>query len=130
VGVGVSLAARGSATFAEHEVKLVASLAEPLGNAIRVHAQRAGSASAQGAPIPGLMLFDVRDALVSANDEARAWLAELPAAPHLPTDLGVGVPPWNMALVFRARAIAEGRAGGATRARVRTERGAWLVCHG
>jgi DNA-binding CsgD family transcriptional regulator len=35
-----------------------------------------------------------------------------------------------LATVFRARAVAEGRGDGAARARMRTRRGSWVVCHG
>jgi DNA-binding CsgD family transcriptional regulator len=78
---------------------------------------------------PGLLLFDRDGALVSANAEARAWLAELPADQDLPSDLDVGVPMWLLGTVFRALAVARGRGDGTARSRVRTRRGSWLVCH-
>jgi DNA-binding CsgD family transcriptional regulator len=90
-------------------------------------------ACALGAPVPdvrpGLLLFDPDGGLLSANDEARAWLAELPHEQDLPSDLGVGVPMWMLGTVFRALAVVAGRGDGTARSRVRTRRGTWLVCH-
>jgi DNA-binding CsgD family transcriptional regulator len=90
-------------------------------------------ACALGAPVPdvrpGLLLFDPDGGLLSANDEARAWLAELPYEQDLPSDLGVGVPMWMLGTVFRALAVVAGRGDGTARSRVRTRRGTWLVCH-
>jgi DNA-binding CsgD family transcriptional regulator len=90
-------------------------------------------ACALGAPVPdvrpGLLLFDPDGGLLSANDEARAWLAELPHEQDLPSDLGVGVPMCMLGTVFRALAVVAGRGDGTARSRVRTRRGTWLVCH-
>ena len=90
-------------------------------------------ACALGAPVPdvrpGLLLFDPDGGLLSANDEARAWLAELPSEQDLPSDLGVGVPMWMLGTVFGALAVARGGGDGTARSRVRTRRGTWLVCH-
>jgi DNA-binding CsgD family transcriptional regulator len=90
-------------------------------------------ACALGAPVPdvrpGLLLFDPDGGLLSANDEARAWLAELPYEQDLPSDLGVGVPMWMLGTVFGALAVARGGGDGTARSRVRTRRGTWLVCH-
>jgi DNA-binding CsgD family transcriptional regulator len=47
----------------------------------------------------------------------------------VPSDLGVAVPVWMLATVFRALAVARARGDGTARARVRTRRGLWLVCH-
>jgi hypothetical protein len=108
----------------------VASLSAPLGEALRV---RARPADALGAPPrggrPELLLFDRDGALLSANEEARVWLAELPHDQDLPSDLDVGVPMWMLGTVFRALAVAGGRGDGTARSRVRTRRGRWLVCH-
>jgi DNA-binding CsgD family transcriptional regulator len=121
---------RGRAPFSRQETELVASLSAPLGEALRV---RARPADLLGEPVPGgrpgLLLFDLDGALLSANEEARAWLAELPHEQDLPSDLGVGVPMWMLGTVFRALAVAGGRGDGTARSRVRTRRGAWLACH-
>jgi DNA-binding CsgD family transcriptional regulator len=81
------------------------------------------------AAAPGLLLFDRAGVLVSANEQARAWLAELPHDQDLPSQPGVAVPMWMLATVFRALAVVDGRGDGTARARVRTRRGSWLVCH-
>ena len=116
---------RGQTPFTQAETELVASLSAS-GEALRVRARPADLGLAP-AGRPGLLLFDRDGALVSANAEARAWLAELPADQDLPSDLDVGVPMWL--LVFRALAVAHGRGDGTARSRVRTRRGTWLVCH-
>jgi hypothetical protein len=74
-------------------------------------------------------VFYRHGALGAANQEARAWLAELPGDQDLPSDLGLGVPMWLLAAVFGALAGAGGGGAGTARARVRTRRGTWLVCH-
>ncbi len=121
---------RGQAAFSQQETELVASLSAPLGEALRSRARPAGL---PGRPVPdgrpGLLLFDRRGGLVSANQEARAWLAELPSEQDLPSDLGVGVPMWMLGTVFGALAVARGGGDGTARSRVRTRRGTWLVCH-
>jgi DNA-binding CsgD family transcriptional regulator len=121
---------RGQAAFSQQETELVASLSAPLGEALRVRSRPDGFL---GAPVadgrPGLLLFDRDGELRSANEEARAWLAELPHEQDLPSDLGVGVPMWMLGTVFRALAVAAGRGDGTARSRVRTRRGTWLVCH-
>jgi DNA-binding CsgD family transcriptional regulator len=121
---------RGRAAFAPREIELVASLSAPLGEALRVQARPAGflGESLPGGR-PGLLLFDRHGSLVSANEEARAWLAELPHEQDLPSDLGVGVPMWMLGTVFGALAVARGGGDGTARSRVRTRRGTWLVCH-
>jgi DNA-binding CsgD family transcriptional regulator len=121
---------RGQAAFSQQETELVASLSAPLGEALRSRARPAGL---PGRPVPdgrpGLLLFDRRGGLVSANQEARARLAELPSEQDLPSDLGVGVPMWMLGTVFGALAVARGGGDGTARSRVRTRRGTWLVCH-
>jgi DNA-binding CsgD family transcriptional regulator len=121
---------RGQTPFTQAETELVASLSAPLGEALRVRARPddpLGGLAPAGRP--GLLLFDRDGALVSANAEARTWLAELPADQDLPSDLDVGVPMWLLGTVFRALAVAHCRGDGTARSRVRTRRGTWLVCH-
>lgn len=120
----------GRAPFTSQETEMVASLAAPIGEALRV---RARPTEALGGLVrhdqPGLMLFDANTELVSTNEQAKAWLAELPEDRGLPTDLGIEVPMWVLATVFRAAAGCPGHGDGTARARVRTRRGPWLVCH-
>jgi DNA-binding CsgD family transcriptional regulator len=128
---GSLLRRRGRPPFSPQETELVASLSAPLGEALRARARPAGLL---GGPAvggrPGLLLFDRHGELVSANEEAKAWLAELPSEQNLlPSDLGVGVPMWMLGTVFGALAVARGGGDGTARSRVRTRRGTWLVCH-
>jgi hypothetical protein len=121
---------RGRPAFSRAETELVVSLSAPLGEALRAHARPAGLL---GGTVPygrpGLLLFDRHGGLLSANEEARAWLVELPSEQDLPSDLGVGVPMWMLGTVFGALAVARGDGDGTARSRVRTRRGTWLVCH-
>jgi DNA-binding CsgD family transcriptional regulator len=121
---------RGRAPFTRAEIELVAGLSAPLGEALRVRA-RPDEVLSGLVPDgrPGLLLFDRHGALTSANEEARTWLAELPHEQDLPSDLGVGVPMWLLGTVFGALAVAREGGDGTARARVRTRRGTWLVCH-
>jgi DNA-binding CsgD family transcriptional regulator len=121
---------RGQVPFDQWEIELVASLSAPLGEALRVRARPADLLGPpRGDGRPGLLLFDRHGELVSVNEDARAWLAELPHEQDLPSDLDVGVPMWLLGTVFQALAAADGRGDGTARTRVRTSRGSWLVCH-
>ena len=127
----VSLLRRQAQTpFTRRETDVVAGLAEPLGEVLRTHAQ---AGSPRNDPLiseePGLMIFDSAGDLVSINDQVARWLRELPADQCLPTDLGVAVPMWLMVTVFQAAADVSGNHPGAARARIRSRRGQWLVCH-
>jgi DNA-binding CsgD family transcriptional regulator len=120
----------GSPSFTGRETALVAGLSAPLGEALRQHARP--SDEPWGLPDhdrPGLLLFDEDGDVISVNDEARAWLAELPAEPGHATDLDVVVPVWMMITLYRANALRHGAGDGTARTRVRTRRGRWLVCH-
>jgi len=121
---------RGRPAFSRQETDLVASLSAPLGEALRMRARPAGFlGEAIPGGRPGLLLFDPDGGLVSANQAARTWLAELPHDQDLPSELGIGVPMWMLGTVFGALAVARGGGDGTARARVRTRRGTWLVCH-
>jgi len=74
-------------------------------------------------------VFDSDGELLSVNEEARHWLAELPEEPTLANDHGVPVPVWLLITMFRASAIRYGAGDGTARTRVRTRRGRWLACH-
>ena len=120
----------GQPAFSARETGLVAELSAPLGEALRRHAR---PTEALGGPVghdrPGILLFDADGNLVSINDEARAWLAELPDDSGLATDLGVELPVWMLIAMFRASGAHHGLGDGTARTRVRTRRGRWLVCH-
>lgn len=120
----------GAPPFSRRENALVASLSAPLGEALRGHA-RPGDAPAGTIADgrPGLLVFDPDGELVSINEEARQWLAELPPEPTLDTDHAVPIPVWMLITMFRASATRHGAGDGTARTRVKTRRGRWLVCH-
>ena len=129
----------GRPAFGAREVELLTSLSAPLAEAMREHA-RPGLAAGRGTfgQGPGLMLFAPEGDLVAINDDALAWLEELPplwgdgtaAEGGDTTRFGVTLPILVIATLMRARAIAEERDHGPARARMRSSAtGRWLVCH-
>ncbi|MFJ6214943.1 LuxR C-terminal-related transcriptional regulator [Streptomyces sp. NPDC092296] len=119
----------GAPAFDTRESGLVGSLTTPLAHRLRSFASPPVRPE-PGAPYgPGLLLFDEHGTLLSANDEARRHLAELPDTPATGTALGLRVPVWVHSTALRARAVADGRAHGASRIRLRGRGGTWLVCH-
>jgi DNA-binding CsgD family transcriptional regulator len=116
--------------FDAAEVELVASLSRPLAETIRAHARPTPARPPRGRePGPGVMLFAGDGGLIAANDDALAWLDELPPdageeTPH-PGTLPIAV----AGTLVRARAIAEQRDHGPARTRIRSRSGRWLVCH-
>jgi hypothetical protein len=95
-------------------------LSQLLGEALRDHARPTSAPAVEtGQRGPGLMLFAPTDELTSMNDDALAWLEEIPpdfgkCEPHR-----VRFPVVIAAALMRARAIAEERDHGSARARVR-----------
>jgi DNA-binding CsgD family transcriptional regulator len=81
------------------------------------------------------MMFAPGGELVSANDEALAWIEELPIDSwEKPADRPGQARPEILPLVLvstltRARASALHGEGGTCRSRTRTAAGRWLVCH-
>ncbi|RMI45639.1 helix-turn-helix domain-containing protein [Streptomyces triticirhizae] len=120
---------RGAPAFGEAETRLVASLVTPLAKTLRSFAEPAVNPLPDGSPGPGLLLLDASGGLLSVNEEARAYLADLPAGPATPSSFGIRVPAWVRATALQARAVAERRDRGPARVRVRTRSGRWLVCH-
>jgi DNA-binding CsgD family transcriptional regulator len=120
----------GQPAFTSGEAELVAGLSERIGEQLRLRARPTGPAAGLVRhDRPGMMLFDDAGELISVNEQARAWLAELPADPGPSSDLGVVVPIWLTVAVVHARVSAETRPGATTRIRVRSRRGPWVVCH-
>jgi DNA-binding CsgD family transcriptional regulator len=121
----------GAPPFTAHDTQLVASLAGPVGEALRRLARPADvPLSTIPHDRPGLVLFDEVGQIVSINAEARAWLAELPAEPGVPAGDGVELPLWMLITMFRANAVRHGGGDGTARTRVRSRSGRWFTCHG
>jgi DNA-binding CsgD family transcriptional regulator len=120
----------GRPPFTDQEVELVASLAEPLGDALRGQVRQEALASpAVDHEEPGVLLFDPTGELLSANEAATSWLEELAGERRFPTELGPELPLWMVVAVFHAAAAARWSGDASARVRVRSRRGVWLVGH-
>ena len=124
------LRAHGRPPFSERDMGVLATLSRPLALALRGCARidpRRWPGSNVGV---GLLMFGPSGDLISINDEARHWLAELPEIrlAEASTPLEIELPPWLASTVLRARGAA--MAGDATGAwgRVQARNGRWLVC--
>lgn len=121
--------ALGQPAFSPADGKLIESLVTPLAKRLRSYAEPGSVPMSEGPQGPGLLIFDSANNLVSANDEARQHLLDLPCGPSTVTALGIRVPAWIQSTAIQACAIAQERARGSARVRVRTRSGRWLVCH-
>ncbi|MGQ0574308.1 MAG: LuxR C-terminal-related transcriptional regulator [Pseudonocardia sp.] len=144
----------GRPEFSADDVALVTAVSSTVAGALRVRAITVPGATPSCCPgpvpvvpaaaasepglvhAPGLLLFDGGNALVSANDEAAAWLGQVYgcAASWLDVladttggDLSVAMP--VIPLLARARAVAAGYEPGPARLRLRDRSGRWLVMH-
>jgi hypothetical protein len=97
----------------------VAGLSAPLAEAVREHALPSTRALPPVARGPGLMLFGPAGDLISANDDALAWLEEVPPDAAEEEMFGARLPMVVAGALMRARAIAEERDHGVARARLR-----------
>jgi DNA-binding NarL/FixJ family response regulator len=134
--------ADGRRPFAVDEVEIVRAIGEPVARALRTHV-RATSPWLGQPSAPGLVVVDRHGRTVSANAEATCWLrdlwpelgertddAEMAALDARQSADGVlDVPTALIALVARARAVAEGRERVPARLRLRDHRGRWIVLH-
>ena len=136
---------RGRDAFGADDVTLMNKASPIIASALRNHV-RAQAPWLGVARAPGLIVFDDRSKVISANEDALHWLRQLlgrepdpviadvtpPAAgvdellesPELDRQI---TPIW--ALLARARAVAEGMDSRAARLRLRDQRGRWLVLH-
>jgi DNA-binding CsgD family transcriptional regulator len=121
--------AEGEAAFTAAERGFVESLATPVARRLRSYARHQPRDPADGPTGTGLLLFDTGGALISANDDARRYVEEMPEGPTSVTGLGIRVPLWVHGAAMRARAIAEDRTQETARIRLRSRTGRWLVCH-
>ncbi|HEY8466551.1 MAG TPA: helix-turn-helix transcriptional regulator [Solirubrobacterales bacterium] len=126
----------GRDPFSADEVEIAAALSGPLANAIRRHARpRPNAVTAVHGRGPGMMVLSPEGEIVSVNDDALAWLEELPATWDDPTvpvrrRFELDLPILVIGTLMRARAVAAQRDHGPARARMRSPvTGRWLVCH-
>jgi DNA-binding CsgD family transcriptional regulator len=115
---------RGRAAFDADETELVASLSQPLAEAVRDHARHGTAPAAESSDRgPGLLMFAPSGELLSANDEALAWLEQLPPDSGDHGTFSLPLPMVAAGTLMRARAAATARA------RLRSSTGRWLVFH-
>lgn len=126
--------------FDADDVEVIQGISGIVADAIRVHVRQAVPWTAPAAP--GVVVIGRDGSIVSANNEALAWLRllwpmtaqgagsrEAPVEILELRDRSVGVPTALFALVAKARAVADGRERGPARLRLRDERGRWVVLH-
>jgi DNA-binding CsgD family transcriptional regulator len=115
---------RGRPAFDGDDTELVASLSQPLAEAVREHARPAAVQDPEaGERGPGLLMFAPSGELLSANDEALAWLEQLPPDSGDHGTFSLPLPMVAAGTLMRARAAATARA------RLRSSTGRWLVFH-
>jgi DNA-binding CsgD family transcriptional regulator len=141
--------------FDEDDVAVMKGISSAVARALRSRVRQISPWLEQPSA-PGLVVIDRDGRVVSANTEALGWLRELwpmsPSSngPELASldagglrEIGLEVPTgtlltsWEggvrvtalIALVARARAVAEGRERAPARLRLRDRRGRWLVLH-
>jgi DNA-binding CsgD family transcriptional regulator len=116
--------------FADEEIAFVETIAPVVGRALRQSLISHPAAAACGRG-PGMAIVDADNRLVSATPEAVAWFEDLESTYRLPDPvLGMDVP--NEVTVAAREARARAAAGvvrGATRTRLRTRSGLWLLIH-
>ena len=117
--------------FTAAEEKLVADLSAPIAVAFRRTALLDAAAAADVPEAPGLLVFDRDGNLESFNDQAEAWLSELPPTdPRDQDGFSVPVPTPVRTVIALTRAIAAGVEQGTARVRLRSRAGRWLAIHG
>jgi DNA-binding CsgD family transcriptional regulator len=124
-----------SKPFEEADVELLATLSEPLGAAVRSRARPVpGVDHDLDGRGPGLLVLGPDGDLVSSNDDALAWVEELPIDGWelemlRPGPFSDRLPLVVISTVMRARVAAESGEAGGSRIRMRSRTGRWLVCH-
>jgi DNA-binding CsgD family transcriptional regulator len=114
---------RGAPNFAPRDVELLASLSGEFAEALQRVSVRQDLEAQTGDLDPGLLLLDDEDGIEMANDDAAAWLDELP-------DDGHRLPLVVTGVAQRARAIAAGESDVAAVARARAASGRWVLVRG
>lgn len=128
-GIAALFREQGRAPFDVAETRVVAALSGTVAQSLRRHALAPPDSVESRPNAPGMITFSADGSLVSLNDAALAWLDELPAGPAGPPLWGLRVPLEMGALLARTRAVAQGTESGATRLRLRSRSGQWLVIH-
>lgn len=136
-GVAALFREPGRDSFDEHDVAVLDAISPIVASAFRTHIAQAVPAPSF-AHAPGLMLFDRNGAIMSANDAASRWLADIYGA-DADTDwfeilAGLDSPDVDAAipivpLIARAHAVAAGRDPREARLRLRDRSGRWLTLH-
>ncbi len=128
--------------FDEEDLEIVRAIGDPIARALRTHVRTTSPWLGQPSA-PGLLVVDHQGRPISANSEALCWLRDLwpdlvessedarftPLAARACSNGVLEAPTPLMALVARARAIAEGRERVPARLRLRDQRGRWVVLH-
>jgi DNA-binding CsgD family transcriptional regulator len=117
--------AEGRACFSAAEERLLAELCAPVGEAFRRGALLPGDGGERQDEAPGMLVFGRSLRLAAVNDEAHAWLGELPGT--VEAGGGTLVPTVLLTVAAKARAIAAGHERGSARAHVQSRSGRWLV---
>ncbi len=129
---------KGRPAFDASDVAFVSAVSELIATALRAYVVAATPWLTSPAT-PGMLLFADDDRLVSSNPEALQWLEEL--RPLSGRDgswvlrlnegrpFDIDIPTSLVALVARAKAVADGLERGPARLRLRGRNGRWLVLH-
>jgi DNA-binding NarL/FixJ family response regulator len=131
----------GRPSFDDDEIEIVRSIGEPIARALRTYVR--ATSPWLGQPMaPGLLVVDPHGRAVSTNADAMCWLRDLwpelvdvADAPITSLDARASAngvldaPTALLALVARARAVADGRERVPARLRLRDRRGRWIVLH-
>lgn len=136
-GVAALMRELGRTPFDATEVAVLSAVSGIMARALRTHAALTNR-EPSCCNTPGLMLFDRSGGLLSANDAASCWLAdiygydvetnwfEVLAGLDSP-DVDAAIPIFP--LIARAHAVAAGRDAREARLRLRDRSGRWLVLH-
>lgn len=130
MGLRLALAGGGPATLHRRRGEAGRGPIVAIAEAFRRVALLQASASGALVEAPGLLVFDQHGILGSCNDQAEAWLREMPPADGAcQQPSGVPLPTEIRTVVALAHAIAAGVEQGVARARIQSRSGRWLIVH-
>ena len=116
--------------FTAAEEKLLLDLSQPIAEASRRTALLSTERSKTTHDAPGMLIFDEHGVLQSLNDQAEAFLRDLPPTTTSRARGEYALPTEILTVAAQARAIEAGYATGVARARLQDHAGRWLVIHG